>query len=46
VLQLSDRIAVMFEGQTMGILSADQADLETIGMMMAGATAESLLEEA
>jgi hypothetical protein len=36
----------MFEGQTMGILSADQADLETIGMMMAGATAESLLEEA
>jgi simple sugar transport system ATP-binding protein len=45
VLQLSDRIAVMFEGQTMGILSADQADLETIGMMMAGATAESLLEE-
>jgi simple sugar transport system ATP-binding protein len=37
VLQLSDRIAVMFEGQIMGILPADEADLETIGMMMAGA---------
>jgi len=37
VLQLSDRIAVMFEGQIMGILPADQADMETIGMMMAGA---------
>ena len=37
VLQLSDRIAVMFEGQIMGILSAEQADLGTIGMMMAGA---------
>jgi len=27
----------MFEGQIMGILSAEQADLGTIGMMMAGA---------
>lgn len=36
VLTLSDRIAVMFEGQIMGILPADQADLETIGLMMAG----------
>ncbi|MGC8786780.1 MAG: ABC transporter ATP-binding protein [Anaerolineae bacterium] len=37
ILQLSDRIAVMFEGEIMGILPAHQADLETIGMMMAGA---------
>lgn len=37
ILQLSDRIAVMFEGEIMGILPAAEADLETIGMMMAGA---------
>ena len=37
ILQLSDRIAVMFEGEIMGILPAHQADLGTIGMMMAGA---------
>ncbi len=36
ILQLSDRIAVMYNGELMGILPADQADLETIGMMMAG----------
>jgi ABC-type uncharacterized transport system ATPase subunit len=37
VLQLSDRIAVMFEGEIMGIVQAEEADLELIGMMMAGA---------
>ncbi|MEW5766280.1 MAG: ABC transporter ATP-binding protein [bacterium] len=36
VLALSDRIAVMFEGEFMGILAAEQAELETIGLMMAG----------
>ncbi len=36
ILQVSDRIAVMFNGEIMGILPADRADLETIGMMMAG----------
>lgn len=36
ILQLSDRIAVMYSGEIMGILPADRADLETIGMMMAG----------
>jgi simple sugar transport system ATP-binding protein len=44
VLQLSDRIAVMFGGQIMGILPADQASLETIGMMMAGVQQASLPE--
>lgn len=44
ILQLSDRIAVMFEGQIMGILPADQADLGTIGMMMAGAQKFSVSE--
>ncbi len=37
VLQLSDRIAVMFEGEIMGVMQADEADFEIIGMMMAGA---------
>ena len=36
ILQLSDRIAVMYNGEIMGILPADGADLETIGMMMTG----------
>lgn len=37
ILALSDRIAVMFEGELMGIVPSAQADLETIGLMMAGA---------
>ena len=38
ILTLSDRIAVMFEGRIMGILEAREADVETIGAMMAGLT--------
>ncbi|MDF1512335.1 MAG: ABC transporter ATP-binding protein [Anaerolineae bacterium] len=33
---VADRIAVLFEGQIMGVLTPDQADVETIGLMMAG----------
>ena len=36
ILSLSDRIAVMFEGEIMGIVEAENARLEDIGMMMAG----------
>ncbi len=36
ILSLSDRIAVMFEGQIMGTVQAETANLEDIGMMMAG----------
>jgi simple sugar transport system ATP-binding protein len=36
VLALSDRIAVMFEGRIMGILSCETASREKIGLMMAG----------
>jgi simple sugar transport system ATP-binding protein len=36
ILSLSDRIAVMFEGQIMGIVQAEDAKLEDIGLMMAG----------
>ena len=33
---LSDRIAVMYEGQIIGIVARDQATVEQIGLMMAG----------
>jgi len=36
VLNLSDRIAVMYEGQMVGIVSAEEADRQKIGLMMAG----------
>jgi simple sugar transport system ATP-binding protein len=36
VLALSDRVAVLYEGQTMGILPAAEAEIATIGLMMAG----------
>lgn len=37
ILTLSDRVAVIYEGQIMGLLPAKQADMEQIGLMMAGA---------
>lgn len=33
---LADRIAVIFKGEITGILDADEADLEEIGLLMAG----------
>ena len=36
LLNLADRIAVMFEGRIMGILDAPFASVEQIGLMMAG----------
>lgn len=36
VFTLSDRIAVMFEGEFMGVLPVAEADLEEVGLMMAG----------
>jgi ABC-type uncharacterized transport system ATPase subunit len=44
LLNLADRIAVMFEGRIMGIVHAARASAEEIGSMMAGipATGESL----
>lgn len=37
LLALSDRIAVMCAGEVLGIVDAEQADVEEIGLMMAGA---------
>jgi len=38
LLNLADRIAVMFEGRIMGIVDAAGASVEVIGLMMAGIT--------
>jgi len=36
LLALSDRIAVMYEGRIMGVVDAAEADVEHLGLMMAG----------
>ena len=36
ILELSDRIAVLYEGELMGILPAAQANAERLGLLMAG----------
>jgi ABC-type uncharacterized transport system ATPase subunit len=36
ILELADRIAVIYEGELMGILPAEGVDLGAIGLMMAG----------
>ncbi len=41
LLMVCDRIAVMYEGKIMGIRDADRADIEELGMMMAGITGEN-----
>lgn len=40
LLALSDRIAVIFDGRIMGIVEADQADINEIGLMMTGSMKE------
>ncbi|MFP3852779.1 MAG: ABC transporter ATP-binding protein [Anaerolineales bacterium] len=37
VLALSDRIAVIYEGEIVGVVEADQADVDQLGLMMSGA---------
>jgi simple sugar transport system ATP-binding protein len=38
LLNLSDRIAVLYEGKIMGIVDNDQPDIDEIGLMMGGRT--------
>ncbi|NDJ78750.1 MAG: ABC transporter ATP-binding protein [Chloroflexi bacterium] len=38
ILALADRIVVMYEGQIVGEVSREDADVGTLGLMMAGAT--------
>ena len=40
ILALSDRVMVLFEGRIAGTLRSDQADIETLGLMMGGARVE------
>ena len=41
ILSLSDRVAVLFKGQIMGIFESSQASLEEIGLLMAGVRGET-----
>ena len=36
ILALSDRIAVIYEGEIVGVVERSEADVEQIGLMMAG----------
>jgi len=42
ILALSDRIAVIYEGQIMGIVPGDEATPEDLGLMMAGVEKEGV----
>ena len=42
IMALSDRIVVLYEGEIMGELSRDEADVATLGLMMAGSTLEQV----
>jgi simple sugar transport system ATP-binding protein len=41
LLMVADRIAVLYEGRMMGVVPAEDADVEQLGLMMAGAAAEA-----
>ena len=40
IMELSDRIAVMFEGKIIGILDREEADVHKIGLLMGGVAEE------
>ncbi|NPA89834.1 MAG: ABC transporter ATP-binding protein [Chloroflexi bacterium] len=42
IMALSDRIAVMYEGKIMAVLSAEEATREQLGLLMAGVRPEDL----
>jgi simple sugar transport system ATP-binding protein len=43
VRNLSDRLAVLYEGRLMGILEREQASVERLGLMMAGVSLEEAM---
>lgn len=45
LLTIADKIAVLFEGQVMGVVAADEADIENLGLMMAGSRWEEPASE-
>jgi len=44
IMQLADRILVIYEGQIMGILPAEDAKLEEVGLMMAGSHRQEVVQ--
>jgi ABC-type uncharacterized transport system ATPase subunit len=42
IMTLSDRIAVIYEGEIMGILDASEASVDEVGLLMAGVTSEEM----
>ncbi|HQY90481.1 ABC transporter ATP-binding protein [Caldilinea sp.] len=46
LITLSDRVAVIFDGQIMGVVAAEQADINEIGLMMTGTRLEALRQGA
>ena len=42
LLEISDRIAVVFEGEIVGIVPTEEADIDAIGLMMAGEKPQGL----
>ena len=44
ILSMSDRVAVMFEGQIIDILPITMTDKDTVGLRMAGVRAEAAIE--
>jgi simple sugar transport system ATP-binding protein len=42
ILALSDRIAVIYEGQIMGVMDGDEATPEQLGLLMAGVNEEAV----
>lgn len=45
ILALADRIAVMYEGEIVGVVNRADATRQDLGLMMAGSSAESVLKE-
>ena len=45
LLSLSDRIAVIYEGEIMGVVDAQKADINEIGLMMTGSRYEDIVKE-
>lgn len=41
IMALSDRIAVMYEGEIVGVLPVQEADIERLGLMMSGVLKEN-----
>ena len=46
IMALSDRIAVMYEGQIVGTADADELSREELGLLMAGVRLQEVEQEA